>query len=363
MKHVIKFKTFEEINPKDIAYISTEFDNYFTLAFEFEIETDDESNMSWKMDEFDEETLEDIIETVISDLKLRRKKDQQLVFDLAYEAFDYIESGQFNIDIFEEIFNIDKYESEFDKEVVIHLKGSLKAEILEEDYSYLKRKVKQNLPNFWRNWIRKIDFVPDATLDRGIEIKPKSYLKSVSEGISMINDFFDDFEKQNYWFFSERTGIHINIGCNKAVDWNSIKGLMLLSDYSNYGKIPLTFKDMSWRMNNDFCGSLIPHLANLPDREKKLIKKLSLHDIQNAEQVLNKFLMNKVEKVGFKNLGFNITKLKNDYVEFRYAGGQIPKNTMIEKVKYFCFIVYCMTNKEYKRQEYLKKLYKFIDNL
>ena len=64
-----------------------------------------------------------------------------------------------------------------------------------------------------------------------------------------------------------------------------------------------------------------------------------------------------------KNLGFNITKLSSDYVEFRYAGGDIPKEVLIDKVKYCAFVVYCMTNPEYKKREYTKKLYKFIDTL
>lgn len=363
MKYLLKFNLFEEAKFLDIKKISEDFDDYFTISFEFEIETEDESNMTWKIDDFDEDSLEDIIDVVITDLQLRKKKDQQLVFSLSYDAFDYIEAGEFNLQIFEEIFNADKYEDEFDKQIVKHLKGSLKAEILQEDYTYLKRKVKQYMPNFWENWIRKITFVPDATLERGIEIKPKTYLRSISDAIRMLDDFYGDFEKQNYWSFSERTGIHINIGSVKAVNWNPIKGLLLLNDFSNFGKIPLAFKDMSWRMNNNFCGSLMPHLTNLSNTEKNKLKNIDLHNIEVAEQKLNKYLLNKVEKVGFKNLGFNVTKLKDDYVEFRYAGGEISRDTMVEKVKYFCFIVYCMTNKEYKRQEYLKKLYKFIDNL
>ena len=60
---------------------------------------------------------------------------------------------------------------------------------------------------------------------------------------------------------------------------------------------------------------------------------------------------------------FNLLKLEHNYVEFRYVGGEIDKNTLIEKLKYFCFVVYAMTNDNYKKNEYLKKLYKFVDNL
>ena len=223
--------------------------------------------------------------------------------------------------------------------------------------------VKQHMPNFTRKWYRKIDFVGDSTLDRGIEIKPKTYIPSLSESIEMINDFYNDLEKQDYWYFSERTGIHINIGSNQPVEWNPIKGLMLLNDFSEKETTPYTFKDMTWRMNNKFCGSLIPYLRKLTDKEKLKLKSLDLHNLKEAEVVLNQFISKKVTDIGFKNLGFNITKLSNNYVEFRYAGGVLSREVLIEKVKYFAFVAYCMTNAEYKRKEYTKKLYKFIDTL
>ena len=92
----------------------------------------------------------------------------------------------------DKIFDINKLSTEREKEIVIHLRDSIKSVVIEENYAYLKRMVKRHLPNFTRKWNRKIDFVGDATLDRGIEIKPKTYVTSLSESIEMINDFYND---------------------------------------------------------------------------------------------------------------------------------------------------------------------------
>ncbi len=103
---------------------------------------------------------------------------------------------------------------------------------------------------------------------------------------------------------------------------------------------------------------------SLPEDDKLELKKsIDLKNIKLSEKTLNEFLTSKIKEWGIKNYGFNISKIQDKYVEFRYAGGEISKEIMIEKVKYFCFLVYCMTNEEYKRKEYLGKLYKFIDSL
>ncbi len=363
MKHLVRFSLYEEVNPKDISFIESELDSYFTVAFEFEIETKDTSNIKTKYEDLDEDVVEDILTIVIKDMKIRKKSEKEILYNLAYELFDHIEYDLVDNTTFEKIFDLNKYKDDREKEIVAHLKDSIKSVIYEEDYTYLKRMCKRHLPNFTRKWSRKIDFVGDATLDRGIEIKPKTYIPSLSESIEMINDFYSDLNNQSYWHFSERTGIHINIGTNKKSVWNPIKGLVILNDFSSEDKTPLTFKDMTWRMNNKFCGSIIPYLKSMSDKEKDKLKSLDLNDLEKTENTLNSFLTKKVNDIGFKNLGFNITKLSNEYCEFRYAGGEISKEVLAEKVKYFAFIVYCMTNKDYKKKEYIKKLYKFIDTL
>ena len=364
MRHLKKFSLFEEINPRDIAFIHSEFDKYFTVSFEFEIETLDRSNIKISLEEFDETMIGDIAEMAFNDLEITNRKEKKIIKDRLHELLDRAQQSKITIEIFDDIFDSQSIENEREAELVDYTKSLIMSFISEEDLNYLKRQAKRHLPNFTRKWARKIDFVGDSTLERGIEIKPKKYVKSISEAIELLNDFYTDLNSQNYWSFSERTGLHINIGTTEKVDYSPIKGLLLMNDFSLSDKTPLVFKDMTWRMNNKFCGSLLPAIYSLPDEEKKKLKdSVNLKDVKKSEKILNDFLTSKVKEWGHKNFGFNITKIQDKYVEFRYAGGEISKEVMIEKVKYFCFLVYCMTNQEYKRKEYLGKLYRFIDNL
>jgi hypothetical protein len=365
MKHIAKFTLFEEVNPKDISFIES-LDSYFTISFEFEIETQDRTNIKMDFNILEEEeTIEDILNTIKKELKITKRSEKRYIEDIVYSIVN--ESGKRSItnEIFFDIFDTRKCENIREIEILSFTKNILMSHISVEDIIYLTNKSKEYLPNFTKKWIDKIDFVEDATLDRGIEIKNKTYLSGISEGIEMINDFYFDLNKQKYWSFSSRTGLHINIGVsNPKAKWNPIKGLLMLNDYNEGEKPPLVFKDMIWRINNSFCGSLIPSIKNMGDQDIKILKDaIKLDDLQSSEKIMNTFLTNKINKWGYKNFGFNITKLKHNYIEFRYAGGDIPKDILIEKLKYFTFVVYTMTNPEYKKREYLKKFYKFIDTL
>jgi hypothetical protein len=81
-------------------------------------------------------------------------------------------------------------------------------------------------------------FEVDSSLDRGIEFSPLTYLNSISESIDLINDFYDDFDKQSYWKFTEKTGLHINIGFKEKMDWNVLKGVLFLSDDPSTSTLP-----------------------------------------------------------------------------------------------------------------------------
>jgi len=365
MKHLIRFSLFEEVNPRDISFIS-QMDDYFTVAFEFEIETEDKENIKIDFSILDDEDVVDDIKSIVRlELKLKKKSDKKLVDDLIDSVIDAMEDGIITNEILFDIFDVENYTSLTEIEIVSFTKNILMSHISGEDIGYMKKQAKKYLPNFTRKWARKIDFVEDATLERGIEIKPKKYLIGLSEGIEMINDFYTDMESQKYWSFSSRTGLHINIGVNnKKVKWNPIKGLLMLNDFNQGEKPPLVFKDMTWRMNNNFCGSLLPAIKSMsPESTNKLKDSINMNNIESVEDTLSKFLTDKIKEIGHKNFGFNLTKLELNYVEFRYVGGDIPKETLIEKLKYFSFVVYCMSNPEYKRKEYLNKLYKFVDNL
>lgn len=72
-----------------------------------------------------------------------------------------------------------------------------------------------------------------------------------------------------------------------------------------------------------------------------------------------------------KEFGVKITEIENGYVEFRFVGGGkdeegniigIDRETIKDKLLYFCYIVYLMTT-DYKKEDYHKKVYKFVDEI
>ena len=76
MKYIFDFYKFnEEINPRDISFIESKFDNYFTIAFEFEVETDDTSNYQHDFAEIDEDVIDDTFKDVKKELNLTRRSD------------------------------------------------------------------------------------------------------------------------------------------------------------------------------------------------------------------------------------------------------------------------------------------------
>jgi hypothetical protein len=359
MKYLKKFILFEA-SIKDIEKIFSDFNDYFTISFEFELETNDRSNINLRIEDIDENTIEEIADITISELKIRSKKERGCIDTIILYLLDMLENKDFT-----ELYNIfDSFETDREKEIAKHFKELLLSYISEADLEYMTEMSKKYLPNFTKKWGSEIEYVSDPTLERGIEIKLKDYIKGLGTAIEMINDFYNDLETQEYWMFKESTGLHINIGSTKNVDWNPIKGLLFLNDFTESDYTPFTFKDMTWRMKNNYCGSLLKIIKEIEPKLKQEIKSsINLNDIEGTEGILNAFLNKKIDQIGYKYFGFNIGKIKHNYIEFRYTGGIINKETLIEKLKYFSFITYLMTNKDYKRKDYLKKLYKFLENL
>lgn len=215
-----------------------------------------------------------------------------------------------------------------------------------------------------------MDFKLDATLIRGLEITPKIYVTGINKAIEMISDFYNDFRKQEYFYMNERTGLHINIGYENITYFNILKGLVFLADVSK-NELPFVYKDMVSRVNSEYTRSIIDRLYQIiNDMEAtkrfgllNVIDKVDIHNLELVEKKYNSILLQILQDTGRKKFGFNFDHVKDNYIEYRYVGDSVPENVLIDKMLYFCYITYLMVNPEYKRKEYHKKLYKFIDSL
>jgi len=297
--------------------------------------------------------------------------------------------------IVEAIFDIDMNESPAETKISLLLRPLItskyfnyKKNTITGVSDHLMIEFKKNFPTFYKRYKNIIEIKNDITLVTGsIEIiinKEKIYLDSLDDAIEYLNVFYYDYSNINKrFFFTDRTGLHINISVknkNKN-DYNVVKGLLFLND-------DLVFKDNISRMNSNWCRSVKKefieyikykkysyHVSpgkvkryNDLDKKTNLVSDLNSvlfnnFDLKKIEKTFNKIMFDFVNIYGKKQLGFNIYNLKEfDYIEFRYSGQNISKNTLISKLLYYCYITYLMTS-DYKNKEYYRKLSGFVERI
>jgi hypothetical protein len=363
-----------EFNRKDKELIKS-IGEIFTISLEFELETDDTEGAGEETEDgripvnpnrYLEIARENSNE-YITVTKGTRHNDTEELLSLVEEILTQLQltgdedDDDYNLEIFEEY--LDMYEEgSFENDLIKSLHADYLTYWSSDNIDYLSGKVEEHMPNFFKKWWELLKFELDNTLRRGIEFSLLTYVNGIERAVELIDDFYSDFENQNYWYMSERTGIHINIGIDQKVDWNILKGYLMISDE---GQQSFTFKDMEWREKSMYTKTFLPQLKkDIESDRNKISKHSQFQDLKKLEKFFGDYILKRLEKHGYKNYGFNITRIQSyNYVEFRYPGGEISKNVLIDKLYYFCYVVYLMTNENYKRREYLKKLYKFISNI
>jgi len=198
-----------------------------------------------------------------------------------------------------------------------------------------------------------LKFEFDVTLKRGVEFSPKKYVIGLNRGIDMIEDFYNDFGNQDYWYMSNNTSIHINIGLSKEVDrWNYVKGLIMMVEGNEH---PFVYKDIEYRQFTAYCQTLLDKV-----KRGEFPEFSSENFVEDAEAYLEDELKFVTKEFGSKTFGMNLKRIIEDgYVEFRFVGGDVGKDLVIDKLFYFCYIVYLMVS-DYKDLDYHKKLYKYV---
>jgi hypothetical protein len=251
----------------------------------------------------------------------------------------------------------------------IELIRAISMEYSSDNLSYLINKVKEFLPNFYDKWSDKMKFEIDSSLDRGVEFSHITYIPSLTESINLLDDFYRDFNNQTYWKFTEKTGLHINIGFKDNKKWNVLKGFLFLNDDTSSNLTPYVFKGIEYRMKSKYSGSFRKMVLNTI-KDNKDTFNLDKNNIFSTELFLNDFLMSIQNNEGyesprfFKLFGFNITRISSgNYIEFRYPGGNMTKTLLIDKLKYFSYLCLLMVNSGYNKQQYYRQLYKFLSFL
>lgn len=345
-----------EFNRNDKNLVS-EKSTKFTISLEFELETDDIETS--KEESINPQKFIQILKrNAYSYIDSEYNGSKKDMYDLIDEIINELEinpddiDDDYNLDeVFPEYFKM--YKKGFEKDLITTLHADYLTYFISEDIDYLESKFKENLPEFYSKWRNEIKFELDNTLKRGIEFSMNTYIIGIEFTEELIKDFYKEFEKQSYWHFSERTGIHINIGLVDNVEWDPLKGIIMISDEDEFS---YTFKDMPWRFESPYTKSLKPLIKG-----DNILKHADFTNIKKFEEIFNKWIINKTSTI-YKNYGFNVKWLKDkNYIEFRYPGGDIKKDTLIDKLYYFCYITLLMTDKNLKKREYIKKLWKFTN--
>jgi hypothetical protein len=381
-----------EFNNSDKKHI-LEVGNQLTFAVEYELCANEDPIEEPPVDDY-ESAAEHVKQSTL--LTVKRKISYGHKFDMTIEAIDdFISYIMYDVidlydddetdGIYDDILNPNNYKGDTKQFVIETLASNVMRFMDSQNIDYLIDKVSEELPNFYKKYGKsfKYELEGDNDKQRIIEFSPKTYITGISNTVEQLNDFFSEFERQDYWYFNNRTSLHFNIGSKEKL--NPLKGLILMGDFNRDSKVPYVFKGIEHRLDNIHVGSMLDKLKrlllgeldnNVLDDQRNYdklgnykddmifnIDKLNLNDISTLETYLNDVLLNTNLDFWVKEFGLNITQYKNNYVEFRFIGGDVKKEIVLEKLYYFSYITYAMSDSSYKRKEYLKSLYKFVEDL
>lgn len=335
----------------------------FTASIEIELEVNEEEDDMYKEIKYSQRELSNII-NLIKNKSINEIEKEQINVNHELEQFIDIILSEIKMsyddeDFIEDILDDTKYKNEY-KRIVQIIKNQSLIYFNEYNFSEFKSKLKKSFPIFDKKWDKKLKFEFDVSLYKGIEISNQTYFTNLDTLFEFISDFYKDYNNQNYWTFNEKTGIHINLGIKGNKKLNFIKGLVFLSDS---GDNPFMFQKMEWRKSSEFTKSVLEEIKKDKITIANCLSRLKENKIGEVEEILNKKVLSTTIKGGYKNYGINLLSLeKYGYIEFRYAGGEIKEDVLVDKILYFCYLIYNMSEQNIDRKEYRKKLFMFLKN-
>ena len=247
----------------------------------------------------------------------------------------------------------------------------------------LTDELRNNFPDFMNKWEDQLDFKEDGSLDCGIEFAMQNppYMTGLSTAIEFIEDFFEEYDEQSVFSFTDKTGLHINVGYldengTPYDGYNLFKGLTFINQ--SYATKGVGFPE---REHSEWAGDLkkpalkniAAFLQSLPEdsekddvmTKKEIMKLYFTKNFDELSNILSARVSDTARSIGTKGLGFNVNYSKSrKYIEFRYPG---KTDTNLESVKkalmYYSFVVKSMADPEFKKKSYVKDLIGFVNKL
>ena len=82
------------------------------------------------------------------------------------------------------------------------------------DIESLEEAMEEYFPNFMEKYSPNLKFEEDVSLSCGIEFSSDNppYITGLDAALEYLNDFFEEYNKQDFFRFDDTTGLHTNIG-------------------------------------------------------------------------------------------------------------------------------------------------------
>lgn len=223
----------------------------------------------------------------------------------------------------------------------------------------------EHFPCFYFKYKNDIKFEQDESLDNGLEFSMWTWIDGIESAFEFLDDFFEEFKEQDNFYFDHTTGFHINLskGTKKQEEFNLIKGILFLNE--EHALRTYAHRDNCFhaqRIKDKFIEKVVEDFSFLDDQyfESIMLKKIK-HNRDYVENYLLKILHKIMRKLN-DNIGFNISKIEEGYVEFRYPGGIVSKEQIKSSTLYYSMLVDLMLDEELSKRKYLKRLTSLIIN-
>ena len=241
--------------------------------------------------------------------------------------------------------------------------------------------LRMEFPNFMNKYEANLDIKEDGSLTCGVEFtmdRPK-YMTGLKNAIEFLELFFKDYKNQDYFFFSENTGLHTNIGYlgkegELEGDYNFFKALTFLNHSfatSGMGFGSREYSGWAKDLKGPAIKDIKKFLKRLPERsggmkylsKEKLMKMYLERNFDDISKILSDQVEKTAAKTWSKNQGFNIDNVGDlKYIEFRYPGDRDPNlKNMTKALLYYSFIVKASADPEFKKRDYIKDLIGFFN--
>jgi hypothetical protein len=188
----------------------------------------------------------------------------------------------------------------------------------------------------------------------GVEIAPKLYFKLLNgNGLSsfdFLEKFYNDYPKQKVFVLNKSTGFHVNIGFEGELGRRFDTALAFLTVNHKFSNVLAPDRE-----NNRYARDIRTNPVDTErDSERKTQilyneiqrfseKEKTLKNSQKIDYIFD-IIRTYLEASNSHYNGFSTEKLEEEnYIEFRFPGGDFVTNNSLEKIKntilYYCHIV------------------------